>query len=283
MKTQFSIITGLSGAGKSQALKILEDIGFFCVDNLPLSLVPRFAELCLQMGGKFNRVALGIDVRAGETSLGNLDATLAAIRKLGVQYRIFFFTANDNTLLQRYSETRRRHPLGRRVIDGIRKERRLMERVRLSADKEIDTSHLTLSELKEILAREMKVPGVKKMQVSLMSFGYKYGIPVDADIVFDVRFLPNPNYVTNLREKTGKDLAVRRYVERYRISRKFIAYLFRMLQFLLPHYVKEGKSYLTVAIGCTGGRHRSVVVAEAVARRLRKVGVLAHIHHRDIP
>lgn len=279
--TKISIITGLSGAGKSQALKTLEDLGFFCVDNLPLVLLPKFADLCLEMGGKLRNVALGIDVRAGE-SIATLDKVLDAIKKKKIKYRIIFFTANDSTLLHRYSETRRRHPLGRRVIDGIQKERRLMEQLLPLADKEIDTSYLTVGELKEILAREMEVSPVKKMTVSLQSFGYKYGIPLDADLVIDVRFLPNPNYVPSLRSKTGQDAAVRKYIQRQKAYRDFFNKFSRLIGFLLPNYIREGKSYLTIAVGCTGGHHRSVFVAESTAQYLNRQKYAVQIYHRDI-
>jgi UPF0042 nucleotide-binding protein len=281
MGSTFYIITGLSGAGKSQALKCLEDIGFFCVDNLPLDLVPKFADLCLQMRGKLNNVALGIDVRAGK-SLRHLDQVLDEIKKRQIDYRIIFFTANDSTLLHRYSETRRRHPLGRRVIDGIQKERKLLEPIHPLINQEIDTSYLTVGELKEILTREMEISSNNKITVSLLSFGYKYGVPLDADLVIDVRFLPNPNYVQTLRSKTGQDRAVRGYVQRQKLYKEFLNRFLSMIDFLLPNYIREGKSYLTLGVGCTGGRHRSVVVAEAVARYLSRKRFSVQIYHRDI-
>jgi len=281
MKSKFYIITGLSGAGKSQALKSLEDMGFFCVDNLPLALVPKFADLCLEIGGKLKNVALGIDIRAGE-SISSLDKVLAEIRKKKIPYRSIFFTANDSTLLHRFSETRRRHPLGKRVLEGIQKERRLMAKVLALADKEVDTSYLTIGELKEILAREMEVSPVKKMTISLLSFGYKYGIPLDADLVMDVRFLPNPNYVPSLRSKTGQDAAVKRYVRRQVAYHEFFVRFSKLVDFLLPNYISEGKSYLTLAVGCTGGRHRSVCVAESMAQYLHNRKFAVQIYHRDI-
>ena len=277
---KFFIVTGLSGAGKSQALKILEDLGFFCVDNLPITLLPKFADLCRESGEKFRNAALGIDIRAGE-SLIKLDSVLAHIRQEKIDYKIIFFTANDSTLLARYSETRRRHPLGKRVIDGIRKERKEMEKIQSSADREIDTSNLTIGELKEILAKELEVSPNKKISVSLLSFGYKYGIPIDADIVIDVRFLPNPNYVTSLRSKTGRDPAVKHYVQKQKLYREFLKKFLDIIDFLLPNYIKEGKSYLTLAVGCTGGKHRSVVSAEAVATHLKKKNYSVQIYHRD--
>lgn len=282
MTTQFFFITGLSGAGKSQALKILEDLGFFSIDNLPVMLLPKFADLCLQMGGKFRRVALGIDVRGGKASLDSLEKSLKEIKGKGIKYSVLFFSANNGTLLQRYSETRRRHPLGKTVIEGIKKERKLMEGVLSLSDKEIDTSILNLGELKEVMIKLMKISASSNIQLSVMSFGYKYGIPLDSDIVIDVRFLPNPNYINNLRPKTGKDASVRNYIEKQAATRSFFSRFFQLIDFLLPLYVKEGKSYLTVAIGCTGGRHRSVMVAEATGSHLKQKGYNVKIEHRDI-
>jgi UPF0042 nucleotide-binding protein len=282
MNTQFFFITGLSGAGKSQALKILEDFGFFCVDNLPVALIPSFAEMCLKLGGKFRRVAIGMDIRVGEESLKAIKNVIKGIEQKGINYKILFFSANNETLLQRYSETRRKHPLGRTVLEGIRKERRLMASIQQFAEKEIDTSNLTLGELKEMMARLMNMSNAKKLLIAVISFGYKYGIPQDADIVMDVRFLPNPNYISALRQKTGRDPKVRKYIEKQKITKKFFNKFFSMLNLLLPLFIKEGKSYLTIAIGCTGGRHRSVMVAECVKRFFRNKDVIVRIDHRDI-
>jgi len=282
MANQFFIITGLSGAGKSQTLKILEDMGFFCVDNLPVALVPSFADFCVKSGGKLNKVALGIDIRAGTTSLASLDKVLSEVRARGIKYRIIFFTANDSTLLQRYSETRRRHPLGRRVISGIQKERRMMAKILAIADQEIDTSHLTLGELKEVIARLLGIQNIRKIKISMLSFGYKYGIPIDADLVIDVRFLPNPNYIPEMRSKTGLDSAVRKYVQRQKATKEFFGRFFGLIDFLLPRYIREGKTYLTIAVGCTGGHHRSVVVAESIGQYLRKKNFPVQTYHRDI-
>ncbi|MGA2089999.1 MAG: RNase adapter RapZ [Endomicrobiales bacterium] len=279
-KTTFYIITGLSGAGKSQALKILEDLGFFCVDNIPVELVPRFADLCLQMHGKLEHVALGIDIRAGKSleQLGNILDDLTAKK---IHYKTIFFTANDATLLQRYSETRRRHPLGKRLLDSIRTERRMMTKVQTISDQEIDTSFLTLGELKEILATELSLSKTDAMTVSVMSFGYKYGLPIDADLVFDVRFLPNPNYVPELRSKNGKNIQVKEYVQKQNLYKEFFKKISGLIDFLLPSYRTEGKSYLTIAVGCTGGRHRSVVVAEHLAEFIRDKYPV-QIYHRDV-
>ncbi|MCB4792480.1 MAG: RNase adapter RapZ [Elusimicrobia bacterium] len=282
MNHQFFVITGLSGAGKSQALKILEDMGFFCIDNLPIALVQKFADLYKDYKTKWNQVAIGIDIRAGESSLLSLKQVLDKIKKKGIKYKIIYFNANDDTLLQRYSETRRRHPLGRRVMEGIKRERKFMERIRVISDQEIDTSNLTLGELKEIIGKEMNIRLSKKITVSLLSFGYKYGIPTDADLVIDVRFMPNPNYIPRLRHKTGRDIKVKDYVIRQKTSKEFFKRFYNLLQFLIPLYIKEGKSHLTLAIGCTGGRHRSVVVAESIAKYLKLNKFSVFVHHRDI-
>ena len=279
MRNYFFIITGMSGAGKSQALKIMEDLGFYCVDNIPLALVPEFADLSSKK--EFKNVALGIDVRAGK-SLSLFDDVLGCLKKKKIKYKIIFFDASDSTLLKRYFETRRRHPLGKRISEGIKKERKLIEKIRAVADKEIDTSYLTIGELKEILAREMNVSGGKSIAISLLSFGYKYGIPIDADMVIDVRFLPNPNYVKRLRSKTGKDSSVRHYVQRQKLYRIFFKKFSELFSFLLPNYIREGKSHLTVAIGCTGGKHRSVVFAENIVCWLKKQKYFVKIYHRDI-
>lgn len=280
MQTTFYIITGMSGAGKSQTLKILEDLGFFCVDNIPVELVPQFADLCVQMRGKLENVALGIDIRAGK-SLERLATVLDGLSARHIRYKTLFFTANDATLLQRYSETRRRHPLGKRLLDAIRTERRLLAGIQDLADQEIDTSFLTLGELKEILGAELSLSRTDTMSVAVMSFGYKYGVPIDADLVFDVRFLANPNYVHRLRAKTGKNTSVRTYVQNQKLYKSFFNKLTGLVDFLLPHYRTEGKSYLTIAVGCTGGRHRSVVVAEHLAEHVRG-RYPVKIFHRDI-
>jgi UPF0042 nucleotide-binding protein len=280
--TQFLIVSGLSGAGKSQALKILEDLGYSTVDNMPVELVPKFAELCIASGEKFRRVGIGIDVRAGKRGLDKLGAVLDEIKKLGVRYRILFLTANDSTLLQRYSETRHKHPLASRVMEGIKSERKVLAKLMIMADHVVDTSQLTLGELKEVIAVEMKEVVGSEFSISVTSFGYKYGLPIDADIVMDVRFLPNPNYVPSLRYKTGKDAAVRSYVFRQKLTKQFFKRFVNMLEFLIPNYIKEGKSHLSVAVGCTGGHHRSVALAEAVAHSLKQKQYKAHIYHRDI-
>jgi UPF0042 nucleotide-binding protein len=278
----FWIVTGVSGAGKSQTINCFEDFGFYCVDNIPMALLPKMAALCAQSGRPLQRVALGIDIREG----GFLHDFLGAVERLkkqGVDCKIVFLDADDRTLLRRFSETRRRHPLGNSVQEGIREERRRLLKIKELADKIIDTTNLNLSELKQrILELLDSRHDHQEMQLSLMSFGYKYGLPVDADLIWDVRFMPNPNYKANLREKTGRDAPVRRYVMGTRLAKRFGKKFFTLVTESLPHYIEEGKSYLTVAIGCTGGRHRSVVMAEALAGHLSRRGYKVSVHHRDI-
>jgi UPF0042 nucleotide-binding protein len=277
----FWIVTGMSGAGKSQAINCFEDFGFFCVDNLPVALLPRMAELCLRSGGPLNRVALGIDVREG-SFLHDLFDTIESLKRDGVDCRIVFLDADDKTLFRRFSETRRRHPLGGSVREGIREERKRLLKLKEMAHKIIDTSALTLSELKETVSGLLDVRRANEMQLGIISFGYKYGLPVDVDIVWDVRFLPNPNYVQHLRYKTGQDKPVRHYVLSNPLAQHFRKKFFSLIQESLPHYMREGKSYLTVAVGCTGGRHRSVVMAESLKDYLGHSGYKVRVHHRDV-
>jgi UPF0042 nucleotide-binding protein len=277
----FWIVTGMSGAGKTQAINNFEDFGFFCVDNLPVALLPKMAELCSQSGRSLKRVALGIDIREGGFLRDFYDA-LKHLKKKGVQTRIIFLDADDRTLFRRFSETRRRHPLGQDVRAGVREERHRLMKIKELADKIIDTSNLTQSELKEILSSLLDIRRSQEMQVSVLSFGYKYGLPVDVDIVWDVRFLPNPNYVQRLRYQDGRDAAVRRYVLATPQAQHFQHRFFSLLLESLPQYVREGKSYLSVAIGCTGGHHRSVVIAEALKDYLAKHGYKVRLQHRDV-
>jgi UPF0042 nucleotide-binding protein len=271
----------MSGAGKSQAINCFEDFGFFCVDNLPVALLPRMAELSVRSGGPLNRVALGIDVREG-SFLHDLYDTIASLKKDGVDCRIVFLDADDKTLYRRFSETRRRHPLGKSVREGVREERRRLLKLKEMAHKIIDTSSMTLSELKETVSGLLDVRRANEMQLGIISFGYKYGLPVDVDIIWDVRFLPNPNYVRKLKPQTGQDRAVRHYVQSNPLAQHFEKKFFSLVLESLPHYMREGKSYLTVAIGCTGGRHRSVVMAEALKDYLAQHGFKIRLHHRDV-
>ncbi|OGR83388.1 MAG: RNase adaptor protein RapZ [Elusimicrobia bacterium RIFCSPLOWO2_01_FULL_64_13] len=275
------LVTGISGAGKSQAIKCLEDFGFFCVDNLPAPLIPKFADLMVTSGDSMRKVALGIDVREGRFFKG-LSRVLGEFRSRNISALILFFDANDATLLRRYSETRRKHPLGKGVLEGIRKERKRLAEFRAKADRVIETSQLTLSDLKEMVASSLPTALDRTLHTTIYSFGYKYGLPPDADLVWDVRFLPNPNYVPSLHSKTGLSKAVRRYVLIRPDSKRFLPKFFSLVLQCLPQYIREGKSHFTIAIGCTGGKHRSVTIAMELARFLKKRGYPVSIHHRDM-
>ena len=282
IKNNFLIITGISGAGKSQALKLLEDFGFICIDNIPLEFVTEFISLYKKNKNKYKNVALSIDIRA-RYNIDKIPSILKFLKKENINSKIFFFDATDNTILKRYSETRRKHPLGLTVKDGLLQERKIMSFVRKSADIEIDTTDKTIGELKNTLAKLIGLPLDKKqLMLSVMSFGFKYGIPTEAEIVFDARFIPNPNYVSDLKYKTGQDKEVVRYVEKQKEYLKFFSKLTDMLDFLLPNYIKEGKSHLTIAIGCTGGRHRSVACAEKLSKYFTKKNYKVKLNHRDI-
>jgi UPF0042 nucleotide-binding protein len=273
------IITGMSGAGKSQALKVFEDFGFYCVDNLPLALVESFAAF-VKKRPDLGDIALGIDVREGR-SLEQLPGTLDRLRKAGLAFKIIFLESSDQALIHRFSETRHRHPLGKNLTQAIQSERRLMAEIKTLADEVVDTTGATLGEFKEALSRLLEIKLSREMKIAVVSFGYKYGIPMDADLVLDVRFLSNPNYVDRLKKKTGLDKPVADYIRRDPKVAEFFKKLDDMVQFLIPLYIKEGKSYLTIAIGCTGGRHRSVFIAAELAAALRKAGFNVSEFHRD--
>lgn len=275
------MVTGISGAGKSQAIKYLEDFGFFCVDNLPAPLLPKFADLMVSSGRSMQKVALGIDVREGRF-FKELNKDLYEFKMRRISTWILFLDASDSTLLQRFSETRRKHPLGRGVLEGIREERKRLREIRAQADKIIETSHLTLSELKEMVASSLPTTFQRTLHISIYSFGYKYGIPVDADMVWDVRFLPNPNYIPALHRKTGLSKQVRRYVLQEKKTRAFLPKFLSLISQCLPQYIQEGKAHFTIAIGCTGGRHRSVTIAEVLSSFLSKKGYPISTHHRDL-
>lgn len=282
---EFLIITGMSGAGKSRAADILEDLDYYCVDNLPVALIPRFAELCLATQDRYEKVALVMDIRERD-GFDQLFKTLDDLGESGCTYRILFMDADVPTLIKRYKESRRPHPLGgrgRSMEDAIRREQELMTPVRARADYVINTSNLTLGKLQQrvfsLFSAESRGGGIS---VNVTAFGYKYGIPMDADLVFDVRFLPNPYYVENLREKCGLDAPVRDYVFDSDVSREFMERLTGLIDFLLPLYAEEGKYSLSVAVGCTGGRHRSVAVAQALGDHLREKGISAVNFNRDL-
>ena len=283
---RFVIVTGVSGAGKTAALKMLEDANYFCVDNLPIPLLEKFASLMPEIHGEdVQNVALGIDARSGR-SLDELEVVLDRMKEAGYDFEILFLDAEDSVLVKRYKETRRSHPLamGGRVDDGIRIEREKMRFLRERADYIIDTSHLLTRELKKELNNIFVDNGkFSNMMISVLSFGFKYGIPEDADLVFDVRFLPNPYYVDELRPQTGMDEGVYNYVMDNEPARQFAQKLEDMVEFLIPNYAKEGKTSLVIAIGCTGGKHRSVTLARVLYNRLvekREYGI--RLEHRDI-
>ncbi len=281
---QFLIITGISGAGKSIAMKVFEDLGYFCVDNLPPALLSKFAELCLQSDGAVRRAAVAIDVRGGEF-FADLFTALAHLEEMGFDYQILFLDAADDVLVRRFEETRRKHPLAQAggVLQGIQSERRQLQTVKEAADKIIDTSLSSVRDLRdEIVSTFVHGEQQKGLAVSVVSFGYKFGIPLDADLVFDVRFLPNPNYNEALRPLAGNSPQVRRFVLDQDATREFMTRLAGLMDYLLPQYVQEGKSHLTIALGCTGGKHRSVVLADELGRHLGSHGYRVRVRHRDI-
>ena len=276
---KFFVITGVSGAGKSQALKCFEDFGFFCVDNLPVALVDKFADHIAE--GTHDRVALGMDIREGKL-LANLPKVLKTLKDRGIEHRVLFLDAADASVIQRFSETRHRHPLGTKIGEAIKEERKLLLPLKEIADKVIDTTGMTLGELKEAISQTLELTRTKEMTLSVVSFGYKYGLPMDADIVMDVRFLPNPNYVPELRKLTGLTEPVEKYILGQPAARKFLDEYLKLITGLLPQYVREGKSYLTIAVGCTGGQHRSVFITRFLAQKLRVSGHPIQEFHRDL-
>jgi UPF0042 nucleotide-binding protein len=276
------IITGLSGAGKSWAIKCFEDMGYYCVDNLPTTLIPTFAELCAHSTRRIARIALGVDIREREY-LHPIVEVLSELRAAGHLTEVLFLEASEEALVRRYHETRRRHPVSSgSLLDGIREERKLLANLRELADRAIDTSQITVHELRQRLVElygEAASPG---LSVNLLSFGYKFGVPYEADLVFDCRFLPNPFFVEGLKAQDGRTLAVRQFVVEQPEGRELIARLRDLLAYLLPHYQKEGKAYLTVAVGCTGGRHRSVALVEELRGPVETQGIPVHVTHRDV-
>jgi UPF0042 nucleotide-binding protein len=279
---QLVILTGLSGSGKSTVLKAFEDMGFYCVDNLPVDLIPIFAELHSAGEGDFARAALLVDAREG-AQLQKLPPLLKHLRK-DHPIALVFIDATEDSLLRRYSETRRPHPLGKDVSvrESLRQERHMMEPIRKLADVVIDSSHFNVHELRHFVTERFKNPDKRPMLVSVVSFGYRYGVPTDSDLVFDVRFLPNPHFVPGLRRFTGRDPKVRRYIRSFPQTGEFLKRIEGLLAYLIPHYIQEGKSYLTIAIGCTGGKHRSVMLGEAIKKALEKHSYSAKVVHRDI-
>jgi len=276
------ILTGLSGSGKSTVLRAFEDMGYYCVDNLPVELIPIFAELHAAGEGDFARAALLVDAREG-LQLEKLPGLLKHLRQ-SYPIILVYIEAHDDALLRRYSETRRPHPLGRdfSVRESLQHERALMEPIRKLADVVIDTSQFNVHELRHFVNERFKSESKRPLLISLVSFGYKYGVPNDADLMFDVRFLPNPHFVPKLRAFTGQDPKVRRYIESFPQTGQFLKRMRGLLTYLIPHYIDEGKSYLTIAFGCTGGKHRSVMMAEWLKKALEKKGFSTRVVHRDI-
>jgi UPF0042 nucleotide-binding protein len=279
---QLVILTGLSGSGKSTVLHAFEDMGFYCVDNLPVELIPIFAELHAAGEGDFARAALLVDAREG-LQLEKLPPLLRHLKK-DHPVTLVFIEANEDALLRRYSETRRPHPLGKNfsVRESLLHERALMEPIRKLADVVIDSTQFNVHELRTFVTTRFKNPDTRPMLVSVVSFGYRYGVPSDADLVFDVRFLPNPHFVPALRAYTGKDEKVRKYIRSFPQTGEFLRRIESLLTYLIPHYVREGKSYLTIAFGCTGGKHRSVMMSEWLKKALEKRGYSTKVVHRDI-
>lgn len=278
------IITGLSGAGKTYAIRSLEDLGFFCVDNLLPALLPKFVELCQQAEGRIQKAAVVIDIRGGKF-FNDMALALKGLERRGYSYEILFLEAGTDVLVNRFKETRRRHPLSShgRLLEDILLEKQYLEELRGKANKIIDTSELTTSELKgQIIDLYGPREDKDRLHVTVMSFGYKYGIPLDGDLVIDVRFLPNPHYIPELSPHTGLEQEVKEFVLKSAITGDFLVKYNDLLIFLLPHYVKEGKTHLVIAIGCTGGQHRSVTLAESIAEMLKGQDYQVSVRHRDI-
>ncbi|MDR0977877.1 MAG: RNase adapter RapZ [Endomicrobium sp.] len=281
--TELYIVSGLSGAGKSQALKIFEDFGFICVDNMPAQMIVDFINICINEPEKYKNVAISIDSRSGGHLLW-FENFLTILKNKKVNYKIIFLNASNEIIIRRYSETRRRHPAGGSVFEGIEYERKILYPVFTVADEVIDTSGLTIGELKRVISNLAGISRYENqyLNISIVSFGYKYGMPNDADIVYDVRFIANPNYLHELKYKTGVDKSVQKYIEKQKEFKIFFDAFSRLIEITVPWYIHDGKSYLTVAVGCTGGRHRSVFVAEKLADFLRTRKYNVKINHRDI-
>lgn len=277
------VVTGMSGSGKGTVLKAFEDLGFYCIDNLPVLLIPKFIEGIHASGSDITRAALVIDIRAGER-LNDLEEAIGELKKSGFRLHVLFLEARDAVLVRRFSETRRPHPLSvnKPLRDAIRIERKRLRKLKDLADISIDTSDCTVHEVKALIADKFrKKPRVLTPSINLLSFGYKNGIPLEADLLFDVRFLPNPYFVSRFKALSGRDRKVARYLRSFPETREFVKRVAELLEYLLPKYMREGKSYLTIAVGCTGGRHRSVFVAEELARFLKNKNRTINVRHRD--
>ena len=278
------IITGLSGSGKSVAIDALEDAGFFCVDNMPVLLLPKFLELRLGSASEIQKLALGMDLREKEF-VKKYQEVFEQLRQDGYNLEILFLEASEKALLERYSQTRRQHPVsnGENLLDSIRAEKEQLKRLKEIADKIIDTSDLTIHQLKEAITKyAYRGIKVERMQIAVLSFGFKYGIPLEADLLIDVRFMPNPYFIPELKNLNGKDEQVKQFVKRAPETQEFLEKYISLLEYLIPLYEKEGKSYLTIAVGCTGGRHRSVTIAEDISNHIKKLNRKITLAHRDI-
>ena len=278
------IVTGMSGAGKTSVLKFLEDINFFCVDNIPPALLPKFAELCYEQEGEIERVAMGIDIRGGKL-FNDLFEVLSDLQHKGYEYEILFLDASDDVLIKRYKETRRSHPLSKNgsIQEGIQKEREILKDVKRKATYIIDTSQILTRQLKEQINRIfVENQSYENLMITVQSFGFKYGIPADSDLVFDVRFLPNPYYIPTLKPLTGNDPAVYDYVMAAPQAKEFQRQLFEMVKFLIPNYIAEGKNQIVISIGCTGGKHRSVSMVRALESQMKSLPYTVKMEHRDI-
>ena len=278
------VITGLSGSGKGSVLKTFEDLGYYCVDHLPVNLIPKFAELVAAPASRIDRAAVVVDIREGE-ALSQLPGTYKDLRRESLEPSLVFMEASDRAILRRFEETRRPHPLGRDlpVREGIRLERALLKPMRKLADAVIDTTRMNVHELRDFIETRFGSGRDRKtLLISVLSFGYRFGVPADADLMFDVRFLPNPNYIPRLKKKTGRDKPVREFMDTYPETKQFLNRLMHLLLYLLPSFIREGKTYLTIAIGCTGGRHRSVALAEEIGETLAGEGYKVKVSHRDL-
>lgn len=282
-ETRFIIITGLSGAGKSIAIKCFEDSGFFCVDNIPPQLIIKFAEICLKSKGKLSKIALVVDIRGG-IFFKDLFNSFDHLKSLGINTEIFFLEANNKVLVHRFGSTRRKHPLSHSdsILENIKEERKRLNELRSKANLIIDTSDLTPKQLSNELIRNIIKNKSQDIRLTLISFGYKYGIPIDVDMVFDVRFIPNPFYIESLQALPGTNQKIINYVTDFEITQKFMKTYFNLVVDLVPYYLKEGKTYLSIAFGCTGGRHRSVVLTSELASHLQANGYKTFLKHRDI-
>ena len=281
--SRFVIISGLSGAGKSVAIKCFEDLDFFCVDNIPPQLIPKFSEMCLKSRGKLSKIAFVVDIR-GEIFLRELDQSLRELENMKIHPEILFLEAKDEVIVRRFSETRRKHPLqfSQSMLENIYQERKKLKELKSKASMIIDTSHLDPRQLNLEIRRYFQKEGTTGIQISLMSFGYKYGMPIDVDLVFDARFLPNPYYHSELSELSGKDDKIKEYLMTFPITQQFIQQFFSLIDAIIPYYIKEGKNYLSIAIGCTGGRHRSVFLVNQLIQLFKPRDHHVFVRHRDI-